>query len=158
MRDESGQFPNPVTEVLGHRSQPPAAIQTVNAVKEIEEHVLRLLDEIGEDGELAAAKRWLAIGRTQIEQGFMAIHRAVGKPARISIADEYEPIEEGFVIERGDSDPGAPLYFAPEGCHGALWSHDSEDALRLSREIDASKLAMTLAVECRVSACVWGAP
>lgn len=158
MRDESGQFPNPVPVVLGERRQAPAAVQTVNAAKELEEHVLRLLEEIEEDGELAVDRRWLALGRTQIQLGFMAVNRAVFKPERISIADEDEPIEDGYVIERGDSNPDQPLYYAPEGCHGGMWSRDSEDALRLTREIDASRLAMALGVECRVSACAWGTP
>lgn len=156
MQDPSGQFPNPVPAVLGERRPAPIAVQTVNAVKELEEHVLRLLEEIGEDGELAADKRWLATGRTQIELGFMAVNRSVFKPERVTIADEDEPIEDGWVIERGDSDPDAPLYFAPRGHHSSMWSEDCDDALRLGREIDASGLAMTLGVECRVTACAFG--
>ena len=33
-------------------------------------------------------KRWLAIGRTHIEQGFMAINRAIFRPDRVEIPGE----------------------------------------------------------------------
>lgn len=69
-----------------------AAVALVNRTKELEEMVLRHLDSLNEaqvndhPGENAAAPdldwRWLAIGRTSIEQGFMAINRAVFQPQR----------------------------------------------------------------------------
>lgn len=36
-------------------------------------------------------QRWLAIGRTHLEQGFMAINRAVFRPQRIELPEE-EPL------------------------------------------------------------------
>ncbi len=33
-------------------------------------------------------KRWLAIGRTAIEQGFMAVNRSIFKPGRVVLPDE----------------------------------------------------------------------
>lgn len=64
--------------VEGYRPQDGDRVALVNANKRIEEAVLRLLDRLAED-ELVD-RRWLAIGRTQIEQGFMAINRSVFKP------------------------------------------------------------------------------
>jgi hypothetical protein len=142
--------------VSGDRAQPEEAVATVNASKEIEEHVLRLIDEIGEDETLYADKRWLALGRTQIELGFMAVNRAVFRPDRISLAEEDEPIvETGWVLERADSDPSRPLYYAPEGGHGEMWSHDHNDALRFAREIDASRQAYALGIQVRVCEHEW---
>jgi len=48
--------------------------------KIIEEALLRALDELDVEG---VDPRWFAIGRTQIEQGFMAITRAIFKPERM---------------------------------------------------------------------------
>lgn len=143
--------------VAGYRPRAPEAIDTVNALKDMEEHVLRLLDEVGEDKALAADGRWLAIGRTGIEQGFMAANRAIFKPARIAIAEEDDPVTEtGWVLERADSDVAAPLYYAPRGGHGAQWSKDHLEALRLARREDAAALAAALAIEVRVAAHEWG--
>lgn len=78
--------PWPVHEglpVSGYRPQTSTAVQTVNLHKDMEERLLRHLD-ILKDGP-AIDQRWLAIGRTGIEQAFMAINRAVFKPARIEL-------------------------------------------------------------------------
>lgn len=72
--------------VSGYRPQGTAAVNTVNRNKAVEEYVLRMLDDMGVDA--AVNKRWLAIGRTSIEQGFMAVNRAVFKPARVVLPDD----------------------------------------------------------------------
>lgn len=74
--------------VSGYRPQSNGAVEAVNANKRLEEMVLRQLD-------LLAAwplidRRWLAIGRTAIEQGFMAANRAVFQPARVALEGEEE--------------------------------------------------------------------
>lgn len=69
--------------VSGYRPQSDDAVAKVNRSKELEEHVLRLLDQLAADPE--TDKRWLQIGRTAIEQGFMAVNRSVFKPARIEL-------------------------------------------------------------------------
>lgn len=66
--------------VSGYRPQPTANVDLVNANKQIEEQCLRLLDHLGTLPD--TDKRWLAIGRTGIEQAWMAVNRAVFKPAR----------------------------------------------------------------------------
>lgn len=69
--------------VAGYKPQSDDKVAAVNANKQIEEQVLRQLDSLkdmpGIDG------RWLAIGRTSIEQGFMAVNRAVFQPSRIAL-------------------------------------------------------------------------
>ena len=74
--------------VLGYIRQHPAAVEQVNLHKQIEERVLRILDELKEFPGID--QRWLAIGRSSIEQGFMAVNRAVFKPGRVELNDEAE--------------------------------------------------------------------
>lgn len=69
--------------VAGYRSQQDEAIALVNANKRAEEEVLRILDGLAERGDID--KRWLAIGRTEIEKGFMAVNRAVFRPDRVQL-------------------------------------------------------------------------
>jgi hypothetical protein len=141
--------------VSGYRPQAPEAVATVNASKELEEHVLRLIDEIGDDAALAADRRWLAIGRTAIEQGFMAVNRAVFKPERIALPDLDEPVTEtGWVLERADSPVAAPLYFTL-ALGGPAWTADHAEAMRFAREIDASHQAMRLGCPTRVCEHRW---
>lgn len=70
--------------VAGYRAQDDAAVALVNANKQIEERVLRMLDALAEQPE--TDKRWLAIGRSAIEQGFMAVNRSIFRPGRVEIA------------------------------------------------------------------------
>lgn len=58
---------------------------TINVNKELEEKVLQRLDALAETD---VDKRWLAVGRTHIEQAFMAINRAVLKPERIKLENK----------------------------------------------------------------------
>lgn len=69
--------------VSGYRPQSADAVSLVNTNKVAEEEVLRLLDRLATRPDID--KRWLAIGRTAIEQGFMAVNRAVFQPARIDL-------------------------------------------------------------------------
>ena len=67
--------------VSGYTTQSDDNVSLVNANKRREEYILRVLDEMATMPEID--KRWLAVGRTHIEQGFMAINRSVFKPKRI---------------------------------------------------------------------------
>lgn len=69
--------------VAGYRPQSEDNVQLVNSIKMTEEHVLRILDKVGENPEFD--KRWLAIARTNLEQGFMAANRAIFRPGRLSL-------------------------------------------------------------------------
>jgi hypothetical protein len=74
--------------VKGYRPQAADRVALVNAVKEAEERVLRLLDAMADMPDLD--RRWLAIGRTDIERGFMAAVRAVFRPARVRLPGDGE--------------------------------------------------------------------
>lgn len=82
----------PVTPVKGYTQQTAEALSLVNGNKELEERVLRVIDSI-----LANPKcdpRWASIARTHIEEGFMAMNRAVFKPKRIRLGDETDIPED----------------------------------------------------------------
>lgn len=72
--------------VHGYQPQPDDKVARVNSFKLLEERVLRALDLLAEDG--IGDPRWLAIGRTQIEQGFMAVNRSVFRPGRASLPED----------------------------------------------------------------------
>lgn len=69
--------------VHGYKPQSDMKVGQVNFNKNREEEILQLLDDLATNPEVD--KRWLAIGRTQIEQGFMAINRAIFKPERVKL-------------------------------------------------------------------------
>lgn len=77
--------------VSGYSPQSADNVGVVNINKELEERVLRQIDEIqsvasdrGWDG------RWAAIARTNIEQGFMALNRAIFRPGRVPLPEDVE--------------------------------------------------------------------
>lgn len=73
--------------VAGYRPQTTGAVQMVNQNKQDEERILRALDRLkAEDVD----QRWLAIARTHIEQGFMAMNRAIFKPARVDLPEDHQ--------------------------------------------------------------------
>ena len=67
--------------VAGYTAQSDDKVLTVNENKQLEETVLKRLDALNENPDVD--QRWLAIGRTHVEQAFMAINRAVFKPQRL---------------------------------------------------------------------------
>lgn len=71
--------------VAGYTEQSDLRVATVNAMKQAEEGILRALDILAEKSDID--KRWLSIGRTHIEQGFMAVNRSVFRPQRIKLDD-----------------------------------------------------------------------
>lgn len=71
--------------VAGYRAQPEDNVALVNANKLIEERVLSMLDALSDNP--SVDKGWLAIGRTQIEQGFMAVNRSIFKPERVTLPE-----------------------------------------------------------------------
>jgi len=72
--------------VSGYQPQSEAAVGLVNQNKQIEEILLRRLDKLANCSDID--QRWLAIGRTSIEQGFMAINRAIFRPVRVSLTED----------------------------------------------------------------------
>jgi hypothetical protein len=70
--------------VHGYVAQPQSAIDLVNTLKLAEESLLRMIDEMRDKGH-QYDQRWLAIARTQFEQGYMALNRAIFKPERAKL-------------------------------------------------------------------------
>lgn len=71
--------------VAGYKPQSEQSVELVNGMKVTEEIVLRCLDDLASMPDVDM--RWLAVGRTQIEQGFMAVNRSIFKPGRVQLTD-----------------------------------------------------------------------
>lgn len=71
--------------VSGYTTQSDSRVEMVNENKAIEERVLRRLDELKG---LNVDQRWLAIGRTHIEEAFMAINRSIFQPQRVKLPED----------------------------------------------------------------------
>ncbi len=69
--------------VAGYQPQTDAKVAAVNVNKELEERVLRQIESLAADPQHDG--RMLALGKTQIQQAFMWINRAVFQPARIAL-------------------------------------------------------------------------
>jgi len=89
--------------VAGYKAQTDDKVALVNRNKEIEERVLRIIDELMLDQkEVGIDKRWLSVGRTSIEQGFMAINRAVFQPGRVLLPEDLvkHAVEVGCDVDQ----------------------------------------------------------
>jgi hypothetical protein len=73
--------------VSGYRPQSVENVALVNEMKQLEERVLRKLDEMQGMG---VDQRWLATGRTQLEKAFMSINRSVFQPSRVMLDEEIK--------------------------------------------------------------------
>lgn len=76
--------------VAGYQPQSDAKVAAVNDFKETEERILRRLDGMRLDAGID--QRWLAIGRTSLEQAFMAINRSIFKPTRVELPKDNDDI------------------------------------------------------------------
>lgn len=74
--------------VAGYRPQNEANAALVNEHKAMEERILRHLDDLRGSG---VDERWLSIGRTKLEEAFMALNRAVFQPARARLPEDGGP-------------------------------------------------------------------
>lgn len=73
----------PVTPIKGYRQLSAVELEMINEFKNAEEELLRALDKmVGSEVD----QRWLSIGRTHLEQAFMAINRSIAKPGRVVLA------------------------------------------------------------------------
>lgn len=61
----------------------PANVLADEQNKQIEEGILRRLDEL--QGHTGIDMRWLSVARDNIEQGFMALNRAIFRPQRVRL-------------------------------------------------------------------------
>ena len=72
--------------VAGYTPQSDVKVSLVNTFKHEEEMMLRRLDQLAAyPGNDKIDQRWLAIGRTQLEQAFMSINRSVFQPSRVKV-------------------------------------------------------------------------
>jgi hypothetical protein len=67
-----------MSAIHGYRDLSPEAITLINDTKTLASQVGELIDKLHNDPD--TDKRWLAIGRTELQQGFMAVVRAIAKP------------------------------------------------------------------------------
>ena len=71
-------------KIKGYRDLSQAEIDLMNEIKtkaaEVGELVDRLGSPAGNPGLTGESKRWVAIGKTDLQKGFMALTRAVAKP------------------------------------------------------------------------------
>lgn len=74
--------------VAGYTAQIDENVQMVNLNKRDEERILRSLDLYAMNPDVD--KRWLSIAKTHIEQGFMALNRAIFNPQRINLDGEHQ--------------------------------------------------------------------
>lgn len=74
--------------VHGYKPQSAEAVELVNRNKEIEETILRICDTMRGSKD-TFDQRWLAIAVTHLEQGFMALNRAVFKPGRVTLPQDH---------------------------------------------------------------------
>lgn len=73
--------------VHGYVPQTTDAVGIVNEHKQMEERLLRRIDHLYGANDFYD-RRWLATAKTHIEQGFMALNRAVFKPQRITLPED----------------------------------------------------------------------
>lgn len=82
-------FTNPDgVKIPGYREQSQATLGVVKFHKEWEERVLRHFDWLNTHEGID--RRWLSIAKTHIEQGFMAVNRALLQPGRIDLPEDAD--------------------------------------------------------------------
>jgi len=74
--------------VHGYKAQDDTRVRLVNENKIAEEQLLRLLDDMKAKPD-EFDQRWLALARTQIEIGFMSLNRAIFRPSRIDLPEDF---------------------------------------------------------------------
>lgn len=128
--------------VAGYKPQSDDKVQTVNAFKQDEERIMRKLDALKDSATIDG--RWLAIGRTQLEQAFMAINRAVFQPGRVELPEDkgndlFPPSPVEYVAtEVKPVDTSRRVY---RSAFGDVWRYRDNDELLTSDAYDAYKLA-----------------
>lgn len=73
--------------VSGYKPLSQRKVDEVNINKRLEEVVLRRLDDIAHMDPSFYDARWLAVGRTHLEQAFMCVNRAIFQPERVKIEE-----------------------------------------------------------------------
>lgn len=73
--------------VKGYTDQSSQRVELVNSNKELEERVLRRIDEMKTQGS-HYDQRFVALAMTHIQEGFMCLNRAVFQPGRIGLPED----------------------------------------------------------------------
>lgn len=70
-------------QIKGYRELDQAEIDLINEIKQQGAALQQLLDKVGQadaQGDYSEAARWRALAKTHLQQGLMALTRAVAKP------------------------------------------------------------------------------
>jgi len=65
--------------ITGYRELSAGEIAQMNRAKDIEQNLVGWIDELA--AEKVADPRWLAIAKTDLQKGFMALGRAIARPS-----------------------------------------------------------------------------
>ncbi|TDW20437.1 hypothetical protein EV128_12567 [Rhizobium azibense] len=76
--------------VKGYQSQSEENVAMVNRSKELEERVLRLVDELKAAGPQKYDQRFIATGMTYLQVAFMLINRGIFQPQRIALPEDSQ--------------------------------------------------------------------
>lgn len=68
------------TMITGYQDLDQRQIDMINEIKGLEEQVGKLYQKLVSKGQWPLDPRWLSIGRTDLQKGFMALVRAVASP------------------------------------------------------------------------------
>lgn len=74
--------------VKGYTPQSQEAIELANEGKRLEERYLRWLDNLEQQGDVDISPRFVALARTNIQQGAMWAIRAIFQPTRIDLPED----------------------------------------------------------------------
>ena len=74
--------------VAGYKPQSDEKVALVNENKELEERILRQMDRLAALPAGTVEPRWFSIGRTAIENGFMALNRSIFQPGRARLPED----------------------------------------------------------------------
>ncbi len=68
-------------KIKGYRDLSQEEIDLINAIKELAEKTGELCERlVGKDGGSAPDQRWVNIGKTDLQKGYMALVRSVAEP------------------------------------------------------------------------------
>jgi hypothetical protein len=73
-----GAAATPKPPIIGYRALSDTETKLINEIKAIGNEVGRLVEGMGMNGHVD--QRWVAIARTDLQKGFMALVRAVAQP------------------------------------------------------------------------------
>lgn len=67
-----------IQKITGYRELTPAEVECINQIKAKAEEVRVLVEDALSDP--ATDKRWASIGKTHLQEGFMALVRSIAQP------------------------------------------------------------------------------